>query len=688
MLTRPHRNFENGAESETLSWLDDEIYDFASYDEPLQLPIRAAFCTIDNGQDMLLAIAYRSHPVAIWTPLSMQMIGQLEATGINGVNDMVFNPNPETPALVISYAHGDLCLYNFETMSLEHSLPGVFADCLSCSMDGRTLVTGNSEGIIQVFGFSIVDDGSMILTSIYRIKSTVDAIRDVAFSFDGLRFVDIVRRQCRIWEPSALLSRDKKQIGGTNEAASQPPANVPRQVRITSPPAASQDGRLIIAGREDGTVGVYSATDGTEICEACTHGKGALIHKILFVDQKSLIVSASDAATILAVELPESCSMPAGHLPNHLPNTSESPEVSAHGRVLFNRRFCEAIVNIKANAAANRLLVSGHHVDELWELPSGRTLGTHHVHAERDKDPGGADDAKQANALASFPTKSSFQHPTNSSLLVIISGDTARVFRWEDFSEQTPVCGIPLQRPDPYPYTSRPTTTFHRVSNGILEHLSPTPFQPGRLILWPAAAFDPLSSLAGLPMKDATLDMIGPSVDSVLGIQGDSRLLFVDIHLWVCSTDLVGRSRPPGLVPSRGIPVARNNSRSRPGIYNNCQSTEDVTRRHFFALTEWRDRRKRLNCIALPQPSRGVGKSSMRNQGDINLAFIFGSRILIVEGGMGFSEIIKPSTITDAHVVPGDVAFTEGRGPTSNDSSVDRNWTVVAGSMHRRAHNF
>lgn len=227
---------------------------------------------VDDGQDILLAIAYRSHPVCIWSPLDMQMIGQCGPRGVNGVNGMVFNSNPEIPVLIISFTRGHLYVYNYTTMDLEQSVPGVYADCLACSGDGHTLVTGTAWGLLRVFHFDADHNQNITLKTIYQVKVTGDGVQSVAFNSDGLRFVDIVRRQCRVWEPAALLTKDMDP-DSLSEALSQSSITEKSRIRITSPPDVSQDGRFIFAGREHGSVTVFSAVDGHEICEACTHGR-------------------------------------------------------------------------------------------------------------------------------------------------------------------------------------------------------------------------------------------------------------------------------------------------------------------------------------------------------------------------------------------------------------------------------
>lgn len=174
------------------------------------VPCKMAFSGRLQDYDSLLAVGYRSHPVIIWDPMELQPLRECGTLNPNGINDMVFNPNYDIPVLVVSNAHGSLEVFGYTTMKLDSSTPNLFANCLSCSKDGRSLVCGTSDGTIYVYKYDQGCTGNIVLTPIYRINSVEEAIKGVAFHFDGLRFVDVTRRQCRVWEPAALVRRDNE----------------------------------------------------------------------------------------------------------------------------------------------------------------------------------------------------------------------------------------------------------------------------------------------------------------------------------------------------------------------------------------------------------------------------------------------------------------------------------------------
>ncbi|VUC29166.1 unnamed protein product [Clonostachys rosea] len=657
-------NLETG-EYEANSWPDFSYSSQDMPDVPEQCPSHAVFSTVANGQDLLLAVAYRSYPVQIWDPVELQPLGQCGKDRINGVNDIVFNPNPEIAAFVISYSHGPLSVFDYTTMELMHNIPNCFATRISCSLDGRTLLTGNHRGIIQVFEFDLGRDGNILLCPIYRIQSTKEAIRGLSFSFDSLRFLDISRRQCRIWEPAALVRKDN-ELESTSEAVpiAQGGLNMPETAAnlfITTPSVMAGGGHFLLAGKANGSVAIFNASDGSELAEAYRHGKGTYVMTLITAKSGQLIISACSGRHILVKQLIQA--------PGKTPNEQATPRIEA----VLDRRFDELVAGLIASEGGDRLYICGQSRGELWELPSGKLLGAHQFSAT-------------SKSPASY-SHSAFQHPADPSKFVVVGYGAARVFNWADFSEQTPSSGVILEQSHAGTTGLSPRkSSFYIGPNVVIEHVLPTASQTGRLIKWPATAFDPSSSLAGRPSRDAQLDALGPRVFSVVGIMASTKLIFIDLNHWLCSTELVLPRVSQQLSPSNSSTPARSpsplrsvESVGRPNLLGNA-------RRHFFALSEWRDRDKQISCTLLPT----AGPSPMARSRQANFAFVAEDRLIIVQGGLEFSEAVSTGNSNK----PKMKTFTSrgspkvGTSPTSGGRFPDQDWTVVAGSMHRRASNW
>ncbi|KAH6611490.1 hypothetical protein Trco_001510 [Trichoderma cornu-damae] len=495
-----------------------------------QAPICAAFLITTDV--VLLAVGYRKHPVLIWDTLEQQALGQCIVDANNGIDDMVFNPNPDIIALVVSCNDGRLCLFDYSTMALTFAMPNVYAQSVACSPDGHSLVTGGSHGVIEVFDFDHDYDGRTILMPIYRIDGLHDSIRSVAFSFSGLRFLDVHGQQCRVWEPAALV-RKNNELESTSDAATLPVTTVgmlngPEEPDITSRLETSADGRCVVAGKRRGNVSLFSAVDGTELGTLYRHSRGVSVVGVALGERGNLVVSADDSGRVLVCEL----ATPLRDIATQL----QGGKQPAAGVVLDRRFGGGAVVRLLINAAADRLLVTGHRVDELWELPSGKVLPQKTQQPSTDGGVIGSC-SQDCGRAATASSRTAFQHPANPAWLVIVAGDVARVFRWADYGELTSADGIRLERPmapleliSPREPSRSPkaerfapqpldpgcafaAASYHVGPGLVVELLRPSASALPQLHLWPAAAFDPSSpGTPALPAIEPGLSSIGPAV--------------------------------------------------------------------------------------------------------------------------------------------------------------------------------
>ncbi|XXG96484.1 hypothetical protein Hte_002767 [Hypoxylon texense] len=618
----------DSGEYETISWRGVQDKDIADTLEiPEQPPSSAAFSTA--GETVLLAVGYRNYPIFIWNAFELQLLGQCAADENNGIDDMAFNPNPEITILVVSYSDGRLYLFDYTTMMPTFTRSNVFANSISCSSDGRSLITGSTRGIIEVFEFDEDHSGNMVLVPIYGIQAFDDSIRSVGFSADGLRFVDLHDQQCRMWAPAALMRKDN-ELESVSDIVPPPPKRVDifedsEIPEITSALVVSSNGGCVIAGKSNGEVLVFSAADGRELGVLYRHGRGVSVVNVALGETRNLVISADDSGRVLVAEL--ATSLPVSSAAQKLP--------AAH--IILNRRFGAAVIGLLINPSANRLLISGRNADELCDLPSGRVLGLipHAVGSAVSMAPN--QHAGLSEISDGLTAAVAFQHPTNEAWVVLMFAKTTRIFCWSDFQELTTVSGILLQRPStpvesPHSThirrTERPVThsSSYYVGQGfVLELLRNSPSVAPRLYVWPVSAFDPAAALPGCPAQrpaEVNLSPIDAEILDVLGIVGQSTVLIIDVNLWVYSMELR---------PTRGTPQAR--SSISPGSTIVQKRPESVTlpvltRRHFFALSEWRTTSGELRC-AVAQRTGGPD-------------FFFASRhyIIVIQGGLEFSEIM------------------------------------------------
>lgn len=332
-------------------------------------PVTAAFMT--SSGEPLLAVGYRNHPVLVWNILDLEPLGQCATTDNNGIDDMEFNPNPEIIALVASYNDGRLCLIDYVSMELVFVMPGIFAQNMNCTADGRSLVTGSSQGTIEVFEFDQSYNGTAILTPIYRIDALGDSIRGVAFNPEGLRFADVQGAQCRVGAPAALVRRNN-ELESTSDAMTLTTtatgvSSDRKKLDITSSLVASADGRYVLAGKRGGAVCLFSADDGLEVGALYKHAASVSIMVVALGVTARVVASADDSGRVLVAD----SGMPLSNIAAMAQKPGQKAESSL---VVLDRRFKGVVASLLLNSDEDRLLVGGRGCIELWELPSGRMV--------------------------------------------------------------------------------------------------------------------------------------------------------------------------------------------------------------------------------------------------------------------------------------------------------------------------
>ncbi|TRX97656.1 hypothetical protein FHL15_001411 [Xylaria flabelliformis] len=494
MMRHPERrsNVDTG-EVLTVSWDGSEN----NSEIPDQPPNKAAFAP-DSG---LLAVGYRKHPILIFDVGSGALLGFCGSVKSNGIDAMAFNPNPDISALVVSNADGDLLVFDPHTTELLYQKSNVCAYTLACSPDGRSLVTGDSRGTIEVYDFD--GPNSTFLSLIYRINSHEESVRSVVFSDDGLRLVDCRESQARVWEPAILVQKDT-DIGSQSDISSQVTLALrtfgtledPAHPEITSIVCHS-DGEQVICGKTSGEVALYSAADGQELNVLYGHSRGTSVVAIAMVEHQHIVVSADESGKILMADM--------------------SP-LSSHGlqaKLITDTRFNSAVFGMLANPDSNRLLVMGKEKDELWELPSGKVISI------RIPDENGF--------------RSMIVHPQAPNAFIMFTTATARVFDWSDFKELTSEKGLPVHRDGLSSSKDTLVNATYHGSTPVVEAVKAVGETLGtHLFCWDIVSSD---SIADTRILGSRIGLLTPVLRDVIAIVG-STLIFLDRDLWVCSLDL------------------------------------------------------------------------------------------------------------------------------------------------------
>ena len=171
-------------------------------DEDDVLGLRRTFTSATLSLELnMVAAAQRGRPIGLYDMDEGAFVGycgtetdelsQRTKSPMLWIQGFLFNPNPASSSLAALYHDGSLALFSLEDMAAKTRVSAE-AQVFTCSPDGRFLATGNAGGAIEIFEFESLRLICKIITSDSFIKS-------MAFSVDGLRFLDIRGSQCNIW---------------------------------------------------------------------------------------------------------------------------------------------------------------------------------------------------------------------------------------------------------------------------------------------------------------------------------------------------------------------------------------------------------------------------------------------------------------------------------------------------------
>lgn len=140
-------------------------------------------------------------------------------------------------------------------------------------------MAGINNGVIKIYELAGLEGNHLEL--IHRVTTDELGIRGRVFSSDGLRFVNIYPSRCRVWEPAALIRRDFECMSASdlNTLAPQPASTSIMGVmqRAGSPIIISIESVLeediVICGKDNGDVVMFSAEDGSELEVLYSHSR-------------------------------------------------------------------------------------------------------------------------------------------------------------------------------------------------------------------------------------------------------------------------------------------------------------------------------------------------------------------------------------------------------------------------------
>lgn len=387
---------------------------------------------------------------------------------------------------------------------------------------------------------------------------------------------------------------------------------------ITSPLVSSYDEGVVLAGRSNGEVVLFSIGSAEKIPVLYRYDVGASVISIALDASRGCVASADDAGRVLVVQA-------TGRLSNL---GAEKPIIT------LDQSVGESISEVLLSPATDHVLVCGRHNVQVWKIPFTKMAYSGDAHQRIRSRP------------SEVLSRSVFLHPTNKAWYVVVAEKNARVYSWEDSLELSDYGGVLKENLDVKLRDTEnksvladftPNSTYHVGPDFVVEHTKSSSASPACLRVWPALVFDPsLSEGAAHPLDEPNMDSIGPAVLQVLGISG-STVVFLDVNLWVCTVELQSVREQSSDSPIGLDGAAKSESTLSLPVSSRRQPATAHAQRHFFALNEWRTTRGDLFGTLLACPTKAT-QTRGGNWARDAVVFSQGSGIVVIEGGLAFSE--------------------------------------------------
>lgn len=333
--------------------IDDSPYTPSSDEEAMAHGHSTVDSFFSAGLDFL-ALVYRNRPLAIWNlgrgciecRIAKENENFVESPQVTSV---AFHPKQEVGLVAVAYRDRDMILYNIWDGNQEAEV-NIQADTMAISPDGRTLAAGDADGIIYLLNFET-------LRLIYRITTTQTTVQELVFAFNHVRFLDVRRDHCNIWEPAALVRKE-----GSDDSASetqsedilQPPVhadterwNPDRAITII---VEHHSGNYFFCARADGSIALYDTRSGVLVQELFRHWKHTKVHLLDWNASQGIITSADECCRYTSRKVWQA-------------------EGTWHvGPPILDKLIFTAVRQILTSPDGKRLLVSSANRDTVWDL--------------------------------------------------------------------------------------------------------------------------------------------------------------------------------------------------------------------------------------------------------------------------------------------------------------------------------
>ncbi|MCJ1382328.1 hypothetical protein MMC17_005441 [Xylographa soralifera] len=473
----------------------------------LVLPQIVAF----NQECSVLAICYRGRSISLWDLEEGYSKGQLlrnlatDISNLRGADGRMASFAASCEAIVFNactnllaavYQDREICVFDIDTKEIEAQIDAE-ATALACSPDGQILACGELNGSIQLRNFSTLE-------LLYKISTCDDAIVSLAFSADGLRLLDVRGPFCNVWEPAMLIrsdvAEDRSEVfsDGIIEPAKIVESRDSEEIVQITALASTLSGDHIFVGNEEGVVASHNMTNCQKKEILYKHAQFA---SVLFVEwhQVGGILISSDTSSRFIVSKLKA-------------NTSGCWSCER----LFDRRMVEgkALRQILFAPSGEHFLTSGGPVTSIWSITG---------------------DCAGSSEMWEQPHQWS-NHPRKSDELISICQKSTRILDWATLKKKGEKVNTMMDIGFDTVTTIKRVIVCPRAQHIIMAMENAVhPQRNTRLIV---ANFSTLDPNPETPMVLEELLGLETKVEYLVG-SFDSKIIFLDRSLWVCSLDLM-----------------------------------------------------------------------------------------------------------------------------------------------------
>ncbi|KIW78260.1 hypothetical protein Z517_08094 [Fonsecaea pedrosoi CBS 271.37] len=500
-------------------------------------------CVVFNASGTQIGVCYRSFPLTVWdlnrATIIRRCLRPVVPSDPASVSSPTwfpvefFNWNPVTGHIIGWYKGNNLFKWHPVTDE-THEVPAC-VDGLVCSPNGKSFVTSNSDGIVQLWDFA-----SFNVT--YQLSSG-DLISGLSFSPDSERFYDIRGSTITAWEPGGLV-----QISGPGEAFGGPVGEKQgtamcsvRQVKVPQSPnliaiSSAPDGLRYVTANDHGEVHLADVRDTFKI-ELTRFPNLVCVSHLVWSPRGGMIVVADLTADVRILQIDNSISSQLKHTRVQL---IQRPKLSLGGG---------AIHQMLVDFSSKMLLVLTDKLAQLWSIHDCCV--------------------KISAPMIGAAQHSWFNQPTNHDLFLGVGPEYIKVFQWFSLQQMyqinlsstllslarqptlTPLMDETthnLTADDSSDSRQKPAmkiskAIFTQDGKHVLIYLrgnTPGSKPQKKLLVLPVKAMDAATNLG----KEAILECMEVRSDLVeileipLGILAGEQLIFFDCDFWLCSVDL------------------------------------------------------------------------------------------------------------------------------------------------------